>query len=215
MMQQAIDRSAPTGGSFATSVVLHIAALLLLTFTVGREAAQRLVESELNEIAYIEARYGEDVAEKVKLKKPGRPGPPGPGITTDSAVRKPGPAEVAAPEPATPEPAPAQLQPRQAPAPAPRLQPQARQPERPALAAAETPAVAPAEASRRELALADQQLEARLAPTPSRQVLDDEEAARPLYAEAIALVQDREDPPQGLDAARRALKRLQSEHGDF
>jgi tetratricopeptide (TPR) repeat protein len=40
--------------------------------------------------------------------------------------------------------------------------------------------------------------------------LGDEEGAEPLYAEAIALVQDEAQPPEGLDEARRALKRLQS-----
>ena len=58
MMQQAIDRSAQTGGSFATSVVLHVAALLLLALGIGRQAADHLAGEELNEFAYIEARYG-------------------------------------------------------------------------------------------------------------------------------------------------------------
>lgn len=42
------------------------------------------------------------------------------------------------------------------------------------------------------------------------QKLNDPEGAQPLYTEAIALVQDDLEPPQGLDAARRALKRLQA-----
>ena len=41
--------------------------------------------------------------------------------------------------------------------------------------------------------------------------LDDPKGATTLYAEAIALVQDAEEPPKGLDAARRALKRLQAD----
>lgn len=40
--------------------------------------------------------------------------------------------------------------------------------------------------------------------------LDELDGARELYAEAIALVQDHAEPPEGLDAARRALKSLQS-----
>ncbi len=40
--------------------------------------------------------------------------------------------------------------------------------------------------------------------------LDRPDLARPLYAEAIAVVQDEDDPPEGLDEARRALRALQS-----
>ncbi|MFU8802713.1 MAG: tetratricopeptide repeat protein [Bradymonadaceae bacterium] len=40
--------------------------------------------------------------------------------------------------------------------------------------------------------------------------LGDKEGAQPVYAEAIALVSEEEEPPSGLDEARRALKRLQS-----
>ena len=78
MMQQAISRSRQTGGSFAASTVIHVLALLLLAFMAGREAVEYLQNDELTEIAYIEARYGEDVAQKVKLKKLD-PGPPGRG----------------------------------------------------------------------------------------------------------------------------------------
>lgn len=42
------------------------------------------------------------------------------------------------------------------------------------------------------------------------QRLGDAEGAQPIYAEAIALVQDEEQAPEGLDEARRALKALQS-----
>lgn len=35
--------------------------------------------------------------------------------------------------------------------------------------------------------------------------------ARPLFAEAIAVVQDEEEPPEGLDAARRSLRALQAD----
>ncbi|MBA2665347.1 MAG: hypothetical protein H0U74_23865 [Bradymonadaceae bacterium] len=41
------------------------------------------------------------------------------------------------------------------------------------------------------------------------EVLGNVDAARPLYAEAIAMVHDEENPPDGFDEARRALKSLQ------
>jgi|GEM_PF-2912700 len=41
--------------------------------------------------------------------------------------------------------------------------------------------------------------------------LNEPERARQLYAEAIAMVEDDPSPPEGLDAARRALRALQSE----
>jgi TonB family protein len=170
MMQHAIDRSAQTGGSFATSAVVHVLALVILTVAIGREAAERIDFDELTEIAYIEARYGEDVAEKVKLKKPGLPGPPGRGITTDSAVKKPEPAIAAAPVPeaptAKPQAAPEPKLKAREPIAQPRLEPKRQQ-----LAAAEAPAVAPAQAARKDLAMADPQLSASVAPAPARQVI--------------------------------------------
>jgi TonB family protein len=178
MMQHAIDRSRQTGGAFATSTVVHVAMLLLLAFWVGREAVDRMVGDELTEIAYIEARYGEDVAEKVKIRQQAPPGPAGPGITTDSAVKRPeskpaAPAEPVVAEP-TPAPLPAEPQPKlqqkQLPPPA-RLAPQKLEPQRPALAAAPAVDVAPTAAPRRELAQASQ-LEAKVAPAPSRRVID-------------------------------------------
>lgn len=42
--------------------------------------------------------------------------------------------------------------------------------------------------------------------------LQDNDAARQLFAEAIAIVQDEENPPEGVDEARRTLKLLQSGH---
>lgn len=42
--------------------------------------------------------------------------------------------------------------------------------------------------------------------------LQDNDAARQLLAEAIAIVQDEENPPEGVDEARRMLKSLQSGH---
>ena len=79
MMQQHIDRSRQTTGGMTASFVLHAGLLFLLTVGRGRRRwPVRRVEDELMEIAYIEARYGEDVAAKVKLKEtPWRPEPRG------------------------------------------------------------------------------------------------------------------------------------------
>ena len=105
MMQQHIDRATQTGGGMTASIVLHAGLLLALALMVGGRAAQQFVADELTEIAYIEARYGEDVAAKVKMKEPPRrsPEPPGRGVSTDSAMK---PAEPASPAPARPEPKP-------------------------------------------------------------------------------------------------------------
>ena len=65
MMQQHIDRSRQTGGSMTTSVALHAALLFALTLMMGGPAIQDALQEQLTEIAYIEARYGEDVAAKV------------------------------------------------------------------------------------------------------------------------------------------------------
>ncbi len=194
MMQRAIDRSVQTGGSFLASGIVHGLLLLLLTWLVGRAAIDRLAGDELTHIAYIEARYGEDVAEKVKLKelasaKP-TPAPPGPGIMTDSALHR---AKPAAADPTPPVPDRAPQQPRLAPAPPPPVavpQPQA---PRPQLATAAAPAVAPAAtAAPRELAQAAQ-LEARTAPAPGRQLVDTERLARSLAGELSA---DRAQAPR-------------------
>ncbi len=157
MMQYAIDRRRQTRGGFAASLGAHVLAILLLGLMIGHQAVQRL-EDELTEISYIEARYGEDVAAKVKLKdpmlnKPAPPGPVGPGITTDSAVKPkeapPGPpAPVLAPElpPATPRP-------------------------QPQLAQAAAPQIAPVTKPVRTLEQAPV-LDARDAPAPARRVID-------------------------------------------
>ena len=72
--------AAQTGGGMTASLVLHVGLLLLLVVVAGGKVAQDYIENELTEIAYIEARYGEDVAAKVKLKeKSRRPEPPGRG----------------------------------------------------------------------------------------------------------------------------------------
>ena len=103
MIQQHIDRSRSTGGGMAASFVIHGGLLLLLALLAGRQAAIIHEGGELTEIAYIEAKYGEDVAAKVKIKqKPlRRPEPPGRGVNTNSAMK--GPAE-ASPEAPRPEP---------------------------------------------------------------------------------------------------------------
>jgi len=69
MMRCAINRKAATTGGFTTSVVIH-GGLLLLVFLLMRMGPAGVVEvmDELTEIAYIEARYGEDVAKQVRLK---------------------------------------------------------------------------------------------------------------------------------------------------
>jgi len=101
MMQQHIDRSRSTRGGMATSFALHGSLLLMLALLAGRQAAIINDGGELMEIAYIEARYGEDVAAKVQLKqKPqGRPEPPGRGVNTDSAMKAPLEASPEAPRP--------------------------------------------------------------------------------------------------------------------
>lgn len=167
MMQQHIDRSRSTGGGMAASFALHGALLLLLALVVGRQAAIIHEGGELTEIAYIEAKYGEDVAAKVKLKeKPQarRPEPPGAGLNTDSAMK--------APETASPD----------APRPEPKARPEAkpvlRDPvkvdpvSRPAVAEAkvDVPAAAPRTAPK-QLAQADQ-LAAKTPQPQARKVLD-------------------------------------------
>ncbi len=169
MIMQHIDRSRSTGGGMAASVALHGGLLLLLALLMGRQALVRQEGGELTEIAYIEARYGEDVAAKVKMKeKPrGRPEPPGTGINTDSAVKL---AEAEAPAAA-----PARVEPQAKPAPRPK--PVFKAPERQEPAARPAPVrtevAAPAQQTvqeRQTLARATQ-LETR-APVPaSRQVI--------------------------------------------
>jgi TonB family protein len=208
MMQQAIDRSAQTGGSFLASIVVHALLLLLLTLVIGRAALEKLADYELTHIAYIEARYGEDVAEKVKLKElPSRklaPGPPGPGITTDSAVNKAKPAAPdIAPQPKT-LPEPDKLEPRLAPAP--QMAPPPQLPaERPQLAAADVPALAPTVAAPpRELAVAAATLEARTAPAPVRQVVDTERLERALAGQLEA--SNDKTPRPAAPPARQTMK---------
>jgi len=101
MMMQHIDRSRSTGGGMAASFVLHGGLLLILALLAGRQAAIIHEGGTLTEIAYIEARYGEDVAAKVQLReKPRRrPEPPGRGVNTDSAMKAPAEASPEAPRP--------------------------------------------------------------------------------------------------------------------
>ena len=69
MMRNAMNRKGATTGGFTTSVIIH-GGLLLLVFLLMRvgPAGVEEVMDELTEIAYIEARYGEDVAKQVRLK---------------------------------------------------------------------------------------------------------------------------------------------------
>ncbi len=69
MMRNAMSRKAATTGGFTTSLIVH-GGLLLLVFLLMRmgPAGVEEVMDELTEIAYIEARYGEDVAKQVRLK---------------------------------------------------------------------------------------------------------------------------------------------------
>ena len=74
MMRNAMSRKAATTGGFTTSMIVH-GGLLLLVFLFMRmgPAGVEEVMDELTEIAYIEARYGEDVAKQVRLKTKPKP----------------------------------------------------------------------------------------------------------------------------------------------
>ena len=73
--------SARTGSSFGLSVSIHVAVLFLLTLGVAKPPG---TEEELVEIAYIRARYGDDVADKVEVKNPG---PKPAGVASRSAQK--------------------------------------------------------------------------------------------------------------------------------
>ncbi len=100
MMRQVVSRRAATTGGFTFSILVHAGLFLLISLLLraGAETVRDHVD-ELTEIAYIEARYGEDVAKKVRLK------------TKPKVVPKPQPAEpvqeakTAEPEPPVPQPA--------------------------------------------------------------------------------------------------------------
>ena len=62
MIMQYIDRRRPTQGGLALSFAIHGGLILLLAIMVGQQVASEVDWEELTEIAYIEARYGEDVA---------------------------------------------------------------------------------------------------------------------------------------------------------
>jgi len=108
MIRQFIDRRRSTQGGMFLSFAIHAGLLVLLMTMVGQQVATALDTDELTEIAYIEARYGEDVAAQVKLKERprGNPEPFGMGVSTESAV-KPEPADDPKPEPPQPEARPA------------------------------------------------------------------------------------------------------------
>lgn len=69
MMLQQMGRKGATSGGFSLSFGLHAALFLLLVLMLrmGPEGMEQVMD-ELTEIAYIEARYGEDVAKQVRMK---------------------------------------------------------------------------------------------------------------------------------------------------
>ncbi len=167
MILARIDRSRSTRGGMATSFVLHGALLAVLALMAGRQAARVDNGAELMEIAYIEARYGEDVAAKVKIKETPRPRPepPGRGVNTDSAMKAP---ETASPEAPRPEARPAAA----APKPIPKMKVPARAvpTQRPAVARVDLAPTAAAKPTK-TLAQADP-LAARTPRPKARKVID-------------------------------------------
>ncbi|MDO9171342.1 MAG: energy transducer TonB [bacterium] len=97
---QEISRRAATTGGFTASFVIH-ASIILLLMLMMREGARKAGEAfdELTEIAYIEAQYGEDVAQKVRLKT--QPVVQPKQETPDEAKLE----EAPVPQPETPQPA--------------------------------------------------------------------------------------------------------------
>jgi len=69
MMRQSMNRKGATTGGFVTSIAVHGALFLFLMFVMrmGAEHVDEIMD-ELTEIAYIEERYGEDVAKQVRMK---------------------------------------------------------------------------------------------------------------------------------------------------
>jgi TonB family protein len=103
MMRQSMSRKAATSGGFVTSVAIHAAFALFLVLVLRMNVDKvDAVMDELTEIAYIEERYGEDVAKQVRMK-------------TKPIVAEPEPAkqveEVAAAEPKVEEAKPAEVKP--------------------------------------------------------------------------------------------------------
>lgn len=106
LMRQSMSRKGATTGGFATSFALHAGLFLFLMFVLrmGAEHVDEVMD-ELTEIAYIEERYGEDVAKQVRVKtkpvveevKPAETKP------AEAPVEEPQVAE-AKPEPVAPEP---------------------------------------------------------------------------------------------------------------
>ena len=107
MMRQAMSRKAATTGGFATSLALH-GALFLFLVLVLRMSVDKvdMVMDELTEIAYIEERYGEDVAKQVRMKtkpivaEPEAAAPVEEAVVEEPKIEEAKPAEVAPPEPA-------------------------------------------------------------------------------------------------------------------
>jgi TonB family protein len=191
----------------AASLILHAGLILLLGTLVGGQAALSRMQDELTEIAYIEARYGEDVAAKVKIKeRPSlRPEMPGRGVNTDSALKS-------EPKAAPGEPAPAPL-------PKAKLRSQLQapalsQPARPK--AAETQVVAPElQARTQQQMLAEaSQLEAKAPRPKSRQVLEASRLGRSLAdSEAADVAAPRAASRQASKAFQPTGTGLQSKSG--
>lgn len=91
MIRRGVSRRASTNRGFGVSAAVHVLLLLLLG-VMGSRGSRTQAREDLTEIAYIQARYGEDIAAKVKIKT--RPAPPAQesgdqGLRTRSAVKAP------------------------------------------------------------------------------------------------------------------------------
>ena len=106
MMRQSMSRKAATTGGFVTSFALH-GALFLFLVLVLRMSVDKVdvVMDELTEIAYIEERYGEDVAKQVRMKtqpivaEPEKAKPAAEAVVEEPTVEEVKPVEVTPPEP--------------------------------------------------------------------------------------------------------------------
>ncbi len=110
MIRHQVDRRAPTRGGMIVSTGIHGLLLLLGIVYCGHQALSVEAREELVEISYIEARYGEDVAAKVRMKQPAAVAA-GRGVSTRSAVAPPEtPPAATPPAPAATEPALAEVE---------------------------------------------------------------------------------------------------------
>jgi TonB family protein len=185
MIRAGIDRTRPTGGGMALSFIIHGGLLVLMTILVGRQTAQLTRGDELTEIAYIETRYGQEVAAQVKIKeKPGLQAP-AQGVATRSAVKPVEPLGTVDPEPVTPSPA--ANRPASRPKPRPILETRSLPTREPRLAVAQVPVDVPAvepQSAPRNLA-PTRQLASR-APAPTRRVVPGGETVNRSRPELVA-----------------------------